>query len=319
MKRSLNATIAHGAAGGVLAGAVVAAWFFVLDLLAGRPFWTPQLLAEVLFSQPQGAAGARLVAAYTVLHFGMFAVLGLGTAVALRATNVAPALMLGIPFGLGVLDAVHYSALLLTGSRVLTVLPAFHVLGANLAAGFALMAYLHRVTGEERPLGPAALREYPLVTRGLVTGLIGGAALALWLFLVDIVSGAPFGTPAALGSALLLGAQSPDQVQTTAGIVAAYTVVHFIAFGVVGIAFVAIADQLRRAVGLWLLAAMGFIVLEAVAVPTLSLATEWVLGARAWWAVGAGNFIGVAAMGGWLWYTDPVLRRELASKPAALT
>jgi len=131
--------------------------------------------------------------------------------------------------------------------------------------------------------------------------------------------GSPFATPAALGSFLLLGAESPTQVQTTAGIVAAYTVVHFAALGAVGIAFVAIADQLRRAMGLWLLAAMGFILLEAMAVPTLSLATEWVLGSRAWWAVGIGNLIGVGAMGAWLWATDPSLRRELASRPAPLT
>ena len=319
MKRSISDVLLHGAIGGVVAGGVVAGWFFVLDLVAGRPFWTPELLAEVLFSRPEGAAGLRLVVAYTVLHFGMFALLGVGAALALRATNLAPALLLGVPFGLGVLDAVHYSALLLTGSRVLTVLPSFHVLGANLAAGFALMAYLHRVTREQRPLGPAVFKLYPVVARGLVTGLWGGAALALWLFLVDIVSGAPFGTPAALGSFILLGAQSPTQVQTTAGIVAAYTVVHFVAFSAVGIAFVAIADQLRRAIGLWLLAAMGFIVLEAAAIPTLSLATEWVLGSRAWWAVGVGNLVGIGAMGAWLWYTDPALRREFASKPAALT
>jgi hypothetical protein len=319
MKHSVQDVVVHGAIGGIVAGAVVAAWFLVVDLAAAEPFRTPRELAEVMLGGTAPVATTRLVLSYTALHFGVFAALGMGTALFLRAIDVAPGLLLGIPFGLGVLDGVHYTALLLTGAHVLTVLPATHVIGANVVAGLLLMGYLHYGLREDRPLGLATLKGYPLLIRGLVTGVVGGTALAIWMFVVDILAGAPFGTPAGLGSVLLLGADSPEQVRTTPGIVAAYTAVHFAAFTVIGFGFVALAEQLERRAAFWLLAVMGFIVLEAVALPTLGLATEWVLGGRAWWAVGVGNLVAVAAMGAWVARTHPALRRELAAaKPRPL-
>src|SRR5216117_4376023 len=76
MKRSLNGLIADGVVGGVLAGLVVALWFLAVDSLAGRPFHTPAALASALTRQAVGPPTFRLVAAYSVLHLGVFAVLG---------------------------------------------------------------------------------------------------------------------------------------------------------------------------------------------------------------------------------------------------
>src|SRR5436190_15643051 len=76
MNRSLHGLIADGVVGGVLAGLVVALWFLAVDSLAGRPFHTPAALASALARQEIGPPTFRLVMAYSVLHFGVFAVLG---------------------------------------------------------------------------------------------------------------------------------------------------------------------------------------------------------------------------------------------------
>jgi hypothetical protein len=67
---------------GALGAIVVAGWFLVTDLLQGRPLSTPSVLGQVILygitdpvvSPP--AAGP--VVAYTLLHFGAFALFGVG-------------------------------------------------------------------------------------------------------------------------------------------------------------------------------------------------------------------------------------------------
>src|SRR5947208_16501754 len=85
MRRSLHQLIADGVVGGVIAGLVVALWFLAVDSLAGRPFHTPSALASALTRQAVGPPTFRLVAAYSVLHLAVFAVLGIALAGALTA------------------------------------------------------------------------------------------------------------------------------------------------------------------------------------------------------------------------------------------
>jgi len=315
MKRPLQGVVVQGAVGGVLAGSIVALWFFVVDLLAGQPFHAPAALAAALFHEEAAQATVRLIASYTVLHFGAFALLGVAMAWAIAPLEAPPRTLLGVVFGFLVLDVVFYVALLLTGARLLDVLPWQHVLGANLVAGVALMAFLHRVQHDARPLGPVALRTHPLLWRGLITGLIGAAAVAVWFFALDLVAGHPFRTPGALGSTLFLGVTGPAQVQVSLGTVAGYTVVHLAAFAVAGVVLVAVAEQVERAPALLLVITLALIILEAVVVTTMALGAEWVLGSVGWWSIGVGNLLAVCGMGWHVWSTHPVLRERLRHGP----
>ena len=103
-----------------------------------------------------------------------------------------------------------------------------------------------------------------LLTRGLITGVFGAAAVALWFFFLDFSDGHPFRSPAALGSALLLGASKAEAMQINFGVIAAYTLVHVIAFAVAGTIFVWIAEQVERSSSLVLLTVPCAIALEAV-------------------------------------------------------
>src|SRR5207302_11389467 len=168
---------------------------------------------------------------------------------------------------------------------------------ANVLSGFVLMGYLHRAARDQHPFGLSALRGHPLLTQGLITGLVGAGVVALWFFALDVAAGQPLRTPAALGAALLFGASNVAAVQVNVGIVMAYPMVRLTALALAGIVFVAIAEQLERTPGLVLLVAMAMIVLEAVVVSAMALGAQWVLGALGVWEVVAANVLAVGAMG----------------------
>src|SRR5437879_772327 len=223
MKRPIK--VVHGAVGGLLAGAVIATWFLIVDFLSGNPFMTPTILGSAVFGQPLAYPSLRLVALYSALHFAAFAALGAATAAVMKLIRAEPRLLLGLVFGIGVLNAFHYSALLI-GGITLTLISSYQVLIANFLGGMAFMAYLHRTSRSEIPLGLAALGRHPLLSEGCGVGILGAASVAVWFLALDTVTRHPFQTPAALGSALLLGAQTASEVRVNFAVIAAYTLCH---------------------------------------------------------------------------------------------
>jgi hypothetical protein len=316
MKRPSNELIYHGVIGGILAGLVVVLWFLVVDSLAGNPFSTPAALASAIFdNRPVAATTFRLVAMYSVLHFGVFALLGVCAAWVMVALHTAPRLLLGVFFGIVVQELLFYTGLFLSGLSPSGVVPWLHVIAANLVSGIALMAYLHRASRAELPFGLASLRQHPLLRRGLMTGLLGATVVAMWFFFLDVLAGAPLTTPAALGAALLFGASNADSAALNLGVVAAYTVVHVVAFAIAGVIFVMIAEQIERAPSFAMLAVLTAIVLDAVVVTSLALGAQWVLGTLGIWSVFVGNLLAVASMGWYVWETHPALRHTLRARP----
>jgi hypothetical protein len=307
MQRSQSHALIHGAIGGLLAGLVVAIWFLGVDLATGQAFATPTKLANAVIGGDH-APGLRLVIAYTVLHFGVFAAIGMVAASFIRAVGVAPGLLVGAVFGLVVLTGVHYGALVVTGGRLMDVLPAIHVVVANLLGGMAMMSYLHLATRATTPLGYGVLREHRLVARGLVTGLIGAGVVAAWFLVLDVARGQPFYTPAALGAALLLGATSQADVQVTLPIVAAYTILHLAAFAAIGIVLEWAAERVERAPAVLRGAVLAFVLVEALFIGIVGALSQWVLGALGYWAVAIGNVLALASMGMWVLATHPKLR-----------
>ena len=309
------AVSAHGALGGLIAGAVVALWFLVYDMITGLAFMTPMVLGNAVFGGDFNYPNTELMLAYSVLHFAAFAALGAATAWLLRALQVPPGLLVGMVFGLLVLSTFHYTGMLLGGVTAKIVLPPLHVLGSNLLAGVAFMTYLHYASRSEALMGPAALLQYPLVRRGLGVGAIGAAAVAAWFLLLDIVTGRPFFTPAALGSAVFFGVTDPWDVRVSFGMIAAYTALHLAAFGAVGFVFALVAQGIARAPRWWLMALMTFIVIDGIFIGTVGVMASWVLTMLGLWAVIVGNLLAVAAMAWGVWLVTPELRRHLLREP----
>ena len=302
--------ILAGLIAGLLGGAVVAVWFLVLDAAAGEPFRTPRTLAAALFDV--GADSGGLIVAYTFLHFAVFLAVGVLLAEVVARTALSPGLVVGAVFGIFVLDLVHYSALWLAGADLVALLPAGHVLASNVAAGIAMGLWLNVALRPDAPIGLAALHRYPRLERGVVTGLVGAAAVAAYFVAIDVLRGQPLFTPAALGSLVFLGADGPGDVHINVGVVAAYTALHLLLFAAVGIAFEAALDALHRAPAFWLVALMAFIILEGVFLGVAAVVGVWVLGAAGWWQTALANLLAVGAMGVWAWRSHPALRQALA-------
>ena len=148
-----------------------------------------------------------------------------------------------------------------------------------------------------------------VLKRGIIAGLLGATAVAVWFLALDIAAGQPFRTPAALGHALLFGGDGSQPIDRSVGVVAAYTVVHFVAFMFAGWVFSLIASKLERRPSFVLLAGMTVIVLEAVAVVNLAQGAQWAgLGI---WSVLVANVLAVAVMSWYVWQSHPRLREKL--------
>src|SRR5437867_9602756 len=315
MRRPAQAVIVHGVTGGLLAGLVVALWFLVADSVAGHPFRTPALLAGLLLNREFSEVTFRLVAVYTVLHFGVFAILGVGMAAVSAAFTAPPRLLLGLVFGVLLQAVTFYIGLLLLHSPHLGVVAWPHVVGANIAAGLVLVGYLHYAERDPRPLGLGALRGHPALLRGVINGLIGAAVVAVWFFLLDVARGTPFHTPAALGSALLLGAAGPGEIVVTFGVITVYTVVHIAAFVIAGLLFVALAEQVERVPAMALLVLLTAILPHGLVLATIAVAAQWLLGTVGWWSVPVARTLAVPAMAWPVGRSHPMLQRRLLEHP----
>lgn len=317
MQRSIPFCIFCGVVGGLIAGAVVALWFLVFDFMSGTTFSTPANLASLVLGQSLGEPTATLVVFYTILHFGVFAVLGGVTAWLLSVLNVQPGLLVGALFGISVLSAMYYGGLLVSGANLMAILPAEQILVVNILGGMALMTYLHRAFRSSAPFGWRILEQSPVLFTGVTAGALAGAAVAVLFFVIDIIGGQPFQTPAALGSAVFLGAESSDAVQAGVGIIGGYTLLHFAAFMAVGVVFAWVGDRVAAYPGFWLLAVMAFIVLDGLFIGVAGLMSERVLDALGWGSIALGNILAVAVMGAWVWRHNPKLREQIAAMPEA--
>jgi len=142
--------VVNGIIAGLLGGAVVAVFFFVVDWLAGRPFWTPYALGSALFLaervEPGTAPGAILILAYSVVHGVVFIAAGVPAA---SEVNARAAAMRG-PGSALVLAAVFFSGFelffLLLGQLffegLIGTLGVARVTVANGLAAVAMAAFL---------------------------------------------------------------------------------------------------------------------------------------------------------------------------------
>src|SRR5207249_12035799 len=95
----------------------------------------------------------------------------------------------------------------------------------NLIASLAKLLYFSRA---HRAIARTLIGSWGGVLReGVVAGLIGAAVVAVWFLAIDAIQGEPLRTPKLLGMALL------RQSAPTAAVLS-YTVVHGLAFVVVG-------------------------------------------------------------------------------------
>lgn len=151
---------------------------------------------------------------------------------------------------------------------------------------------------------PSESSALPWVSSGVVAGLIGASAVALFFLVIDMIEGRPLWSPHALGSALFLGQRPDAQAAPQAVMVLAYTIAHgvvFIAFGVPA-AFQVLArgEPMRRASAAIAVAVALFIGFEVVFFAFGELFLEGIIGALGVFRVSIGNALAAALMAAFL-------------------
>jgi hypothetical protein len=155
------------------------------------------------------------------------------------------------------------------------------------------------------------------VREGLFVGLLGGGAVAVWWLVVDLLGGRPLSTPNALGQVFTEGSRPTGAAGLDAGAIAAYALVHFAMFAVLGLILVRLVHLVTQywelRMGLWIAVVLTT---AWLAFHTYALA-RYTLYAVPWWATVGGALVGVGTMLGVTWSRHPTLRRSLRQVPLA--
>ncbi len=90
----LSRILREGFIAGLIGAAAVALWFLVVDVIAGRPFFTPAMLGSAVFWGVHDPAQVVIeysrIIGYTMIHVSAFIIVGTISAVLAAEVEVAP-------------------------------------------------------------------------------------------------------------------------------------------------------------------------------------------------------------------------------------
>ena len=306
MNTAGRSALREGIVAGLIGAAVVAIWFFVFDILRGRPFLTPSLLGSLVFlgvNTPTATAPAvGPILGYTILHGLAFVAFGVVAATMLAMSDREPALFIAFVILFACFEVFFFGVLGVLGRGVQTALVWWSVLVGNLLASFAMLWYFLRA---HRALPRTLVGSWGgVLWEGVVAGVIGAAAVAVWFFAIDAIRGEPLRTPKLLGIALL---HQPDPGSA----VLAYTLLHrlaFVIFGILGAFLVAAAE--RQPVILFALIIV-FTAFEIFFFGAVVILASWILDYMAGWTIFLGNLLAAVAMLAYYFRGHRTLARRL--------
>ena len=131
---------------GVLGAGVVALWYLVLDMLAGRPLFTPSLLGSLLFQKGAALSNVtvepQVVFWYTAVHAFAFLVVGMIAAWLAAQFEKFPTVGIAMLFLFVIFETAFFAFALAVGKSVLGTLGLWTIAVANLLAAGAMAGYL---------------------------------------------------------------------------------------------------------------------------------------------------------------------------------
>lgn len=138
----------EGIIAGALGATVIAAWFLLLDLAQGRPFYTPAMLGTALFKGPAAIESTTVsfetVLVFTWIHFLVFAFLGGLAAYLLARAEESPNLGFGIVLLIVIFTFGFIAVTMAFAEPVLRALAWPAVLAGNVMAAGAMSVYFWR-------------------------------------------------------------------------------------------------------------------------------------------------------------------------------
>jgi hypothetical protein len=156
---------------------------------------------------------------------------------------------------------------------------------------------------------------HSVLKEGAVAGMLGAVAVAVWFLVLDLMQGRALFTPSMLGQILLLGRETPTTDTIDSSAVALYTVFHFVAFVLFGIAVTKLVHMavINPVVRFGLV--MVFVVFEVF---FWGFTYMFFAGTRGLFPRGAiliANTLAAVTMATYLWRRHPSLKRALRHEP----
>jgi hypothetical protein len=130
-----------------------------------------------------------------------------------------------------------------------------------------------------------------VLLEGIVVGLAGAAAVAIWFLLYDLAAGVPFRTPALLAAALFHGLRDAGALIVTSRLVLEYTMAHgvaFILFGLGTAGLFALVDRDRRVL---FAVFMLFCCFEVFVLAMIMALAAWLFHTLPPWTIIGGNLV----------------------------
>lgn len=141
--------VREGIIAGIIGATAIVVWFFFVDIILNRAFFTPITLGRGMLSilgpVPAGQSEAVLVILYTLFHYAAFIVVGLIAAMIVHVANREPSILLGFVVLFAAIEVGFYAFVgLLQQATPLGSLAWYNVMIGNLLAAAAMGTYLLR-------------------------------------------------------------------------------------------------------------------------------------------------------------------------------
>lgn len=156
--------VAEGFVAGLTGAGAVALWFLIVDIVAGRAFFTPAMLGSAIFFGLRDPALVEIafptVITYTMLHFVAFLAVGMIAAFLVSEAEEIPHLVWLLVVFFVVFEFGFYIVVALAFRPLLQSLAWFNVAIGNLIAALGMGFYLWRA----HPALRAELARHPVGT-----------------------------------------------------------------------------------------------------------------------------------------------------------
>lgn len=140
------------------------------------------------------------------------------------------------------------------------------------------------------------MHRHSIILEGVLVGLCGAAAVAIWFLIYDAAAGVPLRTPALLWAAFFEHARDPAAAGVTLGRVLKYTAVHgavFIGFGIAASGLFSLVDRDRRVL---FAVFMLFCCFEVAFLAVVAVVFQQSLSELEPWAILTGNAVAAFVM-----------------------
>lgn len=147
---SSSGLLREGITAGVLGALAVALWFVLVDVVAGRPLYTPALLGAIVAGDgdpelvAEGGRRLTFAALYTPIHFLVFSIFGVIVAALVRQAARVPSIAILLFLVFVAFEVAFAGAVAMLEQGVLGGLAWSQVLVGNLVAAAVMGAYLLR-------------------------------------------------------------------------------------------------------------------------------------------------------------------------------